>query len=71
MADHFDQRGYLIIQQFGFRRRRVYVIPGEVLTRLWRFARGVSVQHQSLQDAHEMIDDYLETTCIHSGSGVK
>jgi hypothetical protein len=56
----FDQRGYLVRQLFGCGKRQVFVIPGAVKTRTWRFKTGVSAQAQSLADAHEWLDQYLE-----------
>ena len=60
MCDRFDQRGFLVRQRFGAAKRDVAIIPGEVKTRTWRFAGGVAVQAQSLSDAHEWLDAYLE-----------
>lgn len=56
----FDQRGFLVRHLFGRVKRQVFVIPGEVKTRTWRFKNGAAIQAQSLADAHEWLDKYLE-----------
>lgn len=60
MCNRFDQRGYLVRQIFGVTKRQVFVIPGEVKTKTWTFGKGAAIQAQSLADAHEWLDDYLE-----------
>ncbi len=64
MSDRFDNRGYLVRVVFGRRRRQVYSIPGPVTTRTFRFGYGVSVQAQSLSDAHELLDSILTTRLV-------
>jgi hypothetical protein len=59
-AQRFDQRGYLVRHLFGREKRQVFIIPGTVKTRTWRFADGAAIQTQSLTDAHEWLDQYLE-----------
>lgn len=60
MCSRYDKRGYLVRHVFGCVKRQVFTIPGEVKTRTWRFANGAAVQAQSLADAHEWLDQYLE-----------
>lgn len=61
MTPHrFDQRGYLVRHVFGREKRDVYILPGAVSTRTWQFKTGVAVRAQSLADAHEWLDQYLE-----------
>jgi hypothetical protein len=60
MCDRFDQRGYLVRYVFGRDKRQVFMIPGKVSTRTWRFKTGVAIRAQSLADAQEWLDQYLE-----------
>lgn len=60
MSDRFDQRGYLVRHIFGQEKRRVFILPGKVSTRTWRFRNGAAIQAQSLADAHEWLDRYIE-----------
>ena len=56
----FDQRGYLVRHVFGQAKRQVFILPGIVSTRTWRFKNGAAVRAQSLADAHEWLDQYVE-----------
>lgn len=69
MCNRFDQRGYLVRHLFGATKRQVFVIPGEVKTRTWRFRTGAAAQAQSLADAHEWLDAYLEKRRLGSTQG--
>jgi hypothetical protein len=60
VCNRFDQRGYLVRHLFGVAKRQVFLVPGEVKTRTWTFPKGAAIQAQSLADAHEWLDDYLE-----------
>lgn len=51
-SDPFRSRGYLVRVVFGH-TPCVFVIPGLVKSRLWRFSYGVSVTDASLSDALE------------------
>ena len=60
MCNRFDKRGFLVRHIFGCDKRQVFVVPGEVKTRTWKFINGAAIQAQSLADAHEWLDQYLE-----------
>jgi hypothetical protein len=62
-ADRFAIRAYLVRLEVGLCRPRVFLVPGRIEPRSWRFAGGVAVTDYSLSDAllkaHEMARDVL------------
>lgn len=58
MSDRFDHRGYLVRLIFG-RKPKVFVLPGLVVSRVWRIQHGVVVKHQSMTEALAIADRIL------------